>query len=397
MDLLDYTDYNSVRQLVFDKVKDAVGASFPINNTQYTLKLDNLKYSGPESFSIADQKKAILQNSTLARRLTGRWTVTDNETGQALGTTAPRTVINVPYLTNRGTFIRNGTEYTITRQLRLLPGVYTRRTADDMIESQFNVRPRTGYSFRVFMDPSSSIFYMRHRGNKVPLYPVLTSMGHDPEALKQAWGQEIFEKNKLMERKPHAINWLNKFQDVEALQKAAKIDPAHVCQLLKEAAGIQQNLLDHFNTMELDPENVQSTLGQAFDRVTPDALVAASRKILRVNRGEEDTDDRDSLRFQTVHDVSDFLADKIKQDQNNIAKKVLWKLTRYKGAGDRIPPSFMDAHVSHLFNVTGLALPLEEISPFDSHDQNQRVIRLGEGAIQGVESIPMEARAVQPS
>ena len=402
-DLLDYADYPKMRKLIFDSTQQALQQAFPISNDRYTLTLADVNYKGPEHYTKADEKKARLRGKSLTRRLTGAWIVTDNATGQVVSRSRPRTVVNVPYMTANGTFIRNGVEYTVSKQFRLRPGVYTRITDDGHPESQFNAQPRTGSSFRIFMDPASSVFYMKHKGNKVPLYPVLQAMGVNDDALKQRWSDSILQANRVMAHKPHATSWINKMSSPdpnafpvkeEEPKEAAEQIPV-VAQSPEEVK--RQRLLSHFDKVRLDPMITAMTLGKPHDRASTDAILDSTDKILRVARREADIDDRDSLLFQTIHDASDFLAEKIRNDQNGHARKMLWKVTGKNGDTNTIPASFMDKHIVHLFDNTGLGQNIEEINPMDPFDQNQRVVRMGEGALPSIDMVPKDARNVQPS
>jgi len=303
--------------------------------------------------------------------------------------------MNVLWMTNRGTFIRNGTETTMAKQFRLVPAVYTRRTDDGRLESQFNVRSRTGPQFRLFMEPKTSVFYMRYGGRKIPLLPILKAMGHDSDDLKARWGEDIYEKNKEQENSPHAISFIRSFQDTEeAQEKAAAIQTTNVAQYNESA---RRNLLEKFNKMELDDIATESTLGKPYKNVNTDAMADATSKILGLSRGEVQSDDRDSLEYQRVHDISDFLAEKITHDQGGLMRSLMWKFTNKNGDLAAMPPGVFDKHVNYVFNSSGLGQNLEAINPFDALDQGQRISRLGEGGIASVDQVPKEARNVQPS
>jgi len=153
----------------------------------------------------------------------------------------------------------------------------------------------------------------------------------------------------------------------------------------------------YFEKMELDPESVQSTLGRPHTHATADAILDATSKVLKLSRREVDPDDRDSLEFQTVHDASDFLPDKVRMDQGGILRKALWKLTNKNGDFSKVPAGLLDKHNDNLFNVSGLSQGIEETSNFEMYDQNTRVHRMGEGALPSIDAIPLEARAVSPS
>ena len=43
-----------------------------------------------------------------------------------------------------------------------------------------------------------------------------------------------------------------------------------------------------------------------FDRITPEVMMAATKKLVGISRGDADPDDRDSLANQTFHGPEDF-------------------------------------------------------------------------------------------
>ena len=103
------------------------------------------------------------------------------------------------------------------------------------------------------------------------------------------------------------------------------------------------------------------------------------------------------MAFQEVNDIADFLDEKIRNDQNGVARQLLWKIAGKNGDLSRIPTGLLDKHVSNLFNESGMSQAVEEINPLDMFDQNQRVTRLGEGAMTSVDVVPKDARNLQPS
>jgi len=127
-----------------------------------------------------------------------------------------------------------------------------------------------------------------------------------------------------------------------------------------------------------------------------DILLASTKKLLDIRSGAADVDDRDSLRNQTLHTTEDLFSERIEKDAGGIGRKMLWKATN-KGNLSGMPAGALSSQLEgHLLN-SGLASPLEEINPIDIFDQLTRISRMGEGGIPNVESIPDEARNVQPS
>jgi DNA-directed RNA polymerase beta subunit len=155
-------------------------------------------------------------------------------------------------------------------------------------------------------------------------------------------------------------------------------------------------LQEVFDKMELDPNVTMRTLGAEYKNVSPEVLLRTSQKLLNINRGNESTDDRDSLAFQVVHGPEDFFAERISKDAGQVARKMLWKAT-LRGNLNHVPAGALTPQLRSVLLGSGMAMPLEEINPFDAYDQSQRVIRLGEGGIPSLEAVPDEARNVQNS
>lgn len=405
-DLTAFDDYPKIRRQIFDKTLASVTSAFPYKNERFTIGLKDVRYKDTDDVPYKDQKTIILSGKSLVKPLVGKYTLTDNATGQQVSESGYRTIINVPYLTERGTYIRSGTEYSVAKQMRLVPGVYTRKTSDGMLEAQVNTKPGTGVMFRLVFEPETALFYLKMGTRRLPFYPIATRMGLTDRQMQTAWGDEVFNKNKMKATAPHALGWvaqlgIKKQERLDRLaQKAAPVQGMPVQdapEALDKQAAEDPVVQEFFGRMELDPQAVSRSLGQGYSKVNPDLILNTTGKLLKLSRGETPPDSRDSLAYQTVHDFSDFLADKIKNDQNGVFKKSLWKASNKNGDLSVIPTGVLDKHVDHVFYSSKVAQAIEQISPMDMLNQNHRVIRLGEGAIPDVRAAPKEARNVQDS
>ena len=159
-DYREFGDTVKTRSRIYDNVLNAAKNIQPVSNDRHTLRLADVDYMDSDRVSKRDQKAAILNGLTRGRRLRGTWELVDNASQQVLD--SKRSVLmTVPHLTERGTFINNGTEYTLKNQQRLLPGVYTRERDNGEIESHANVLPGKGVSHRYFLDPEKGQFKIR--------------------------------------------------------------------------------------------------------------------------------------------------------------------------------------------------------------------------------------------
>ena len=188
-------DFGTIRKQLYDNVENAVKTRFPLYNDRYTLSLEDVSYDDPEDYTLAEQKKALLEGRSLTRRLRGKWSLKDTGTGKTVSETGRMTLMRVPYMTGRGTFIRNGHEYSFTNIMRLEPGVYTKQK-DGEITAQFNIRKGSGAGFNMRFIPQTGLFQISRGTSNCPAYTVLHDIGVTDEEMEKSWGKELFDKNK---------------------------------------------------------------------------------------------------------------------------------------------------------------------------------------------------------
>lgn len=379
--LRSFTDFDKARSNIYGSVYENAAAAFPIEGRGVRLELADLQYTGPETFSLAEEKDALLRRRSLYRPLKGTFKLVDAATGAELGQKRGL-VARVPYMTRRGTFIRNGLEYTVANQARLLSGVYSRQKESGDMESHFNILGG-GPSFRLFMDPDSGVFKMQIGKSKIPLVPLLRAVGVTDAQIKDSWGPKLLQAN-LKSQGGDEVAVRKAY--LRLAQSASRISPD----------GKPVPLKDILASFKLDTRVTGRTLDQPYDRITPDAILAATRKLLAISRGEADPDDRDSLSFQETYSPEDLFSERIANDAGGVLRKALFKLSATKRL-DSLPAGILDRLVDQVFTRSGLASPLEEINPIDPIDQNLRLTRLGEGGIEDKDSIPLESRNVLPS
>jgi DNA-directed RNA polymerase beta subunit len=228
--LIDMNDYGARRTALFDSVRRNVEKAFPIANEQFELSVEGLEYTGPDHFTLDQRKQAVLEGGSLTRSLRGRFILKDVNTGEVVSKSNPRTLMNVPYLTDDGTYMRNGVDYVGLAQMRLVPNTYTRIRDDGAPETQFNIQQGTGSSFRIYMEPETSVFYILSGARKIPFVQVLEHMGEDLEPFREAWGDEVFRANMSQKRSTHAASWIKAAaergkQIVEREAKDARLIP----------------------------------------------------------------------------------------------------------------------------------------------------------------------------
>jgi DNA-directed RNA polymerase beta subunit len=195
VELYDPDDFDRQRQLLYDSVLQGVQQSFPLSYSGVRVEVEDLGFDGPETYSRPEQRRALMENRTLDRKLRGTMRLLDDQTGEELDRRRT-TLLRVPVLTERGTYIQNGSDIGSIRQGRLLAGPYSRRKANGQLETQFNVRVGTGTNFRVLMDPDSAQYRFAVKGSNLHLYSLLKDLGYEDEALARSWGDRILDINR---------------------------------------------------------------------------------------------------------------------------------------------------------------------------------------------------------
>lgn len=380
-DFREFGDVKSTRNRIYDNVLKATQNIEPISNDRYTLRLSNVKYMDPEQFSKKEQKAAILNGQTRGRRLGGTWELLDNATQQVVDA-KNAVLMSVPFMTERGTFINKGTEYTLKNQQRLLPGVYTRIQANGEIESHANIMPGKGVSHRYFLDPEKGVFKIRVGQGTVSLMPLLKAMGATSEQIKEAWGKDLY-----------AANFNN---DDAAEYKKLKQKFLSSKDLSLEESEQRQALVDKFAKMEVNPEVTARTLGKPYSNMSLDTILDITKKLIRVSKKEEEPDDRDSLPYQQFVGPEELFSERITRDKDQVRRQLLWKITA-KGNLQSMPSSALNKQLHSALMTSGLGQAIEEINPAELYDKTTAVSRLGEGGIPTTDAIPKEARSVQPS
>jgi DNA-directed RNA polymerase beta subunit len=202
-DLREVGDPIALRKSIYDRSLSAVQSWKPLEYAGMRLTLHDPYYEGPEDYSLKDQKKAILERGTLGRRLKGTWRLSDVASGQTVDE-KKTTLANIPFMTQRGTFIDNGNEWALISQSRLRPGIYSRKKENGEFESFVAAKPGNGISHRYFLDPEKGIFYANVGSARIPLVPMLRAMGVTDSDMKKAWGNDIANRN-LVADQPHLI------------------------------------------------------------------------------------------------------------------------------------------------------------------------------------------------
>lgn len=373
------------REMIRKKVVEGLTQAFPIKAGKHTLELTNVRVD-PKEFSSREQKRAVLEGRTLSERVRGDVTVKD-VAGAQVDHVKDFTLLQLPYFTPRHTFILDGTEYSVSNQLRQKPGAYVRRRGNEELEAGFNLAK--GANFKVSMDAEKGLLYMQpsHTTSRIPLHPVLRALGVPQQDIAAAWGHDVAAVNRNA--------WKTPEKHVDKLYETL-IHPARQTAATPEERA--RALREYFDQTVMDPEVNLQTLGYPHEKASPSAMLAASKKLLDIHKAAADVDDRDSLAFKTFHSVDDFVKERVQLDARAIRAKLGYKLDAAHGNLKKaLPPGPFTRSLRDLLTGSSLSAVPMQINPMELIGEASRATMLGEGAIASERAIPLEARDLHPT
>lgn len=374
-------DAKSKREAIRRKALEGLRAAFPMPVRDMVLELDDVrvheKDHGPE-----DQKQALLAGTSLHEPVKGTLLLKD-ATGKVIDKAKDVTLLHLPYFTERHTFIVDGNEYQVANQVRMRPGIYTRRRANEEIETMFNIVH--GPNFRMGLDEEKGHPFLKYESTKIPLYPALRALGIPHDQIKAKWGAEVADDNRgAYERKVEAMT--------EKLYEKAV--PKSWQEGITTHEGRVTALERAYKQTVMDPMVNKWTVGHPHDKVSAQAMLDASKKLLDVYRRAEEVDDRDSLAFKTFHSVDDFVKERIKLDARSVAMKVRGRASSKSTVREILPPAPFTGGLRAFLTGSQLSAIPTQINPMEMIDRAVKVTAMGEGGISSDRAVPLDARQV---
>ncbi|MCK5844607.1 MAG: hypothetical protein KAG97_07870, partial [Victivallales bacterium] len=268
-------------------------------------------------------------------------------------------LLQLPYYTDHGTFVIDGSSYTVSNQLRMKPGVYTRKRKNEELEASFNLSK--GDNFRLSMDPEKGHFKVEYGATKIPLYPILKGLGVSDGEMSKHWNQDLMRENKkAFERK----------EDYYVDKMYNRV----VNKYSREPGEDKRQAIAHaLDNTAMDPDINKRTLGEPVSKADKRALLLASGKLLKAYNEEVDFDERDSLAFKKILTSDDFIKERIELEARNISRKALGRLDSGRSDIRRaFAVSPFTKSVRRFLSTSQLANNPDQINPIEMLDQSVR-------------------------
>lgn len=160
---------------------------------------------------------------------------------------------------------------------------------------------------------------------------------------------------------------------------------------------IRNELKAYFDDTKMDAQVNEFTLGQGFEKVSGQALLEASKKLLRINKGEEEPDNRDSLVFKNLNSIEDQIVEHFEASKPSVERKVQNALGTRDKVRQVLPANIFSNTLEKFYTTTDLSSTPPQTNPAAIMSNARKTTVMGEGGIQNQHAITEETRAFNPS
>jgi hypothetical protein len=133
-----------------------------------------------------------------------------------------------------------------------------------------------------------------------------------------------------------------------------------------------------------------------YDAIGMDGLLAATEKVLAVNRGLVEPDDRDSLDNDRIYTPDQLLSEHVKLDTNRVLRNTMGRLNRTRTLQGFPLDAFGD-YTKNYITSNPLVPALEEVNPMHLMEHKRRMTKLGPGGVGDPNAITLEMQGVHSS
>ncbi len=344
---------------------------------------------------------------------------TNNDTGEIKGQTV--FMGDFPLMTDKGTFIINGTERVVVSQLVRSPGVYFERTADKTSDKDIytaKLIPSRGAWLEFEIDKRDMVGVRLDRKRKQNVTVLLKALGMSIEDIRREFADpnstegKAYESIELTLEKDHTVA-----EDDALLDIYRKLRPGEPP--TREAA---QTLLNnyYFNPKRYDlakvgryKVNKKLGLVEAFDQqtLTLNDVVAAIRYIVALHDGqaqidspqgdlEISADDIDHFGNRRMRTVGELIQNQLRTGLARMERVVRERMTT-QDVEAITPQSLINirpvvAALKEFFGTSQLSQFMDQTNPIAGLTHKRRLNALGPGGLSR-DRAGMEVRDVHPS
>lgn len=293
-----------------------------------------------------------------------------------------------PLMTEKGTFIVNGTERVIVSQLVRSPGVYYDREIDrETDQSLYTCKliPTRGAWLEMAFNKSGVLFVRIDRKRKFPVTTFLKALGFgDDEKIKELFGN-LKEIEKTLEKDP------TESREQALIEVYKKMRPGEP-PTLDSAENLISNLFYNPKRYNLGDVgryklNKKLHLDAAYDKFTlsEEDILAVVRYMIQLNQGIGEIDDIDHFGNRRIRTVGELIQNQLRIGFSRIEKIVRQRMTT-QDVANITPQSLINirpmvAVLKQFFGTSQLSQFLDQTNPLAELVHKRRLTAVGPGGL----------------
>ena len=300
-----------------------------ISPSGYSMSIEDLSFNlPPGAESISEQSRLKHSSGTLQGYLGGRVIIKDPDGNVISKSNNLKSLFPVPILTDRGTYIVNGSEKNIVSQMRVKPGVYARKGDNGNVSTNIMTESVTGNyvpNLSILYDPDKVKFEVNvKRGQGGTTFNGLAffrAMGLSDAQIKSAIGND-YVADQIFEKGSRSKKTLSDLHKAIVGFPPTEQDP----ELVKSSIA----MFLARGTFGSGTKNVQREMNTGDHNLSVETLSGALAKTFAVFRDAKPSDDMDDFRFKEVFDDNDQILQAIRSDWDVVRKQAEEQMEKYK-------------------------------------------------------------------
>jgi DNA-directed RNA polymerase subunit beta len=353
----------------------------------------------PDSGYPASSEAARKTNMTHARRMLMEVWLRDTHTGELRKSTCY--MADLPVITDRGTYVINGTERVVLGQLVRAPGIYFQSTSTFGFKALMLAEQGAPLSMELDLDPSTSKTSRAKCRIKLPkrgwvsATTVLLAMGLDAATINKRLGT-LLERNRIEFRQ------LPQSEALAVVGRAWKPDGGGGANggntALKELTDKRRYSLGKLGRRRV---NAKLHLEESSTQLTANDLLAATEYLLGLPSDIGSLDNIDSLENRHLRGVGDVLMRAVRPALAQMSRSIRTRLELNEDEEIGSPNDLIDTRpfanaITKFFGSNPLVQYLDQQNPLSELSHRRRITSFGPGGIDP-NAAPVEMRDVHPS
>ncbi len=336
---------------------------------------------------------------------------TNNETGEIKSQTV--FMGDFPLMTDKGTFVINGTERVVVSQLVRSPGVYFERSVDKATDKDVYVSkiiPSRGAWLEFEIDKKDLVAVRVDRKRKQPVTVLLKALGMSSDEIRQRFGQyetfmATFDKDHIESQDDALLDIYRKLRPGEppTLENAKNlIENFYFNPKRYDLAKVGRYKINRKLGLELPLEQSTLTIEDIVSTIEYLVRLHAGDTTMDTPRGEVvvKTDDIDHFGNRRLRTVGELIQNQIRTGLSRMERVVRERMTT-QDVEAITPQTLINirpvvASIKEFFGTSQLSQFMDQTNPLAGLTHKRRLSALGPGGLSR-ERAGFEVRDVHPS